>query len=362
MVVARWESFTDWDKLRKLYETYESTQKIADELGENRYQVCALLHHIGLKANDPSYDKISTEELIKEWESKKYWYGSHIAKKYGANSQAINKRLKELGYKTSLSLVERYDVPRMIELYEQDHSTQEVAVEFNVTRSVIDRCFKAVGYKARSCYETTRMLREQGKLDHIVWFPDSSRYLKIQKGLKFSDGIVPMEFIQQFDFDTLMLLNPLLPKNKAVKSRYHSDYPYRIKTCQEYQELFLQLSSSDNFKKQMQIYKQFPDEDKRLKSQHVPSLDHKQPLKTYPKDDYEEAWSKENLHIMSWFENRGKGDMNLEEYADCVGIYFGNEAKQIVCERYNIEFTPVPAELDPVGFLFEDEDTKNEHE
>ena len=71
------------------------------------------------------------------------------------------------------------------------------------------------------------------------------------------------------------------------------------------------------------------------------SIDHIIPVSTCLETGlFDNPQCAENICVMSHFENNAKGEMTMQEYADTVTYYYGDEAGRIVRQRYNILTIP----------------------
>ena len=119
----------------------------------------------------------------------------------------------------------------------------------------------------------------------------------MQAHMKFS---VELEFLKRFDdIERLKCLNKLITRDRV---KIHFD-------MEKYKAFVEKFYEDKEFIRRFEIYSETKNK------WDLPSLDHIIPLSKGG------TWDLENLRIISWFENRAKCDLTIEEFDSLVKRY-----------------------------------------
>ena len=232
---------------------------------------------------------------------------SQLARLYNVHPVTMNEHLTKWGVKRQiLSLEEQYDIDQMVEL----HINQKVSLAETA------RICKVSINKVRECLASRDLYKKNEKLARS--FPVEERLIRFMRSLSRE---IPIEFYRQFDdFDRMRLLHRIVNNSRGSGNR-----SYRW-SDEEYKQIMITLYDQPPYSQYFYHYiATGNDWDK-------PSLDHIDPVSK----NKESSWSKDNVHIMSVFENQCKSDLDWKEYLEAVEYYYGDEARQITENRYNL--------------------------
>lgn len=200
----------------------------------------------------------------------------------------------------------------MKNLYENEScSLREIARRFGVSHHFVKRHLVELGVEVRprkSGYkigpfseEHRKKLSESSKGKKSYWsgknMPVETNFKNMYHHIQWD---VNLDFLMKFDdIEKLKCLNRMLSRDRVST---HFDTEKYIK--------FVEKFYFDNgFNKQFEIFSRTKNKYDR------PSLDHIIPLSRGG------SWDLDNLRIVSWFENRAKNDMTLEEFHAMVKKY-----------------------------------------
>jgi hypothetical protein len=137
----------DSELIRHLYvDEKDSCKEIAKKLGVNRYTIYKRINLMGIKEKR---DRLKLDnDLIKSLYVNKKESKAAIAQNLGVSDWTIDKRLQDSGIKIRPSSEANRiisgkifddDMPKIIELYENGNTLDEIAVMYGVTRALISK-------------------------------------------------------------------------------------------------------------------------------------------------------------------------------------------------------------------------------
>lgn len=328
-------NFKEWDLLKQMYSQNPSVQFIADFLGTTTHQCRYLLKKIGITPLDSSYDKIDDETLA-DLHFNQLISAKEIAKMYETNLTLIYNRLFSMGMISKHDpLEDQYPCKEIAEFYLKGYSTMDLPNIFNLSLSTIRRCLDYMGVKRRRNKEATQLSWMQGKHSSSIAKRRTTekRFEAMVKSLDYPEGSVTLDFVRQFDFEKVKYFNHMLPNHNSQK--YHKSHSYKITDPEQYKQTMEMFMSNPNYHRQFKIMNMFKDKEKRLRRPHSLSLDHKKPVVLFD-GDLDAANKPENLQPMSFFENCLKYDMTMNEFVECVRLYYGETAAEIIKKKYGV--------------------------
>lgn len=198
----------------------------------------------------------------------------------------------------------------IIKLYtEEKYSLRQISKVINKDHHFVKRRLEAFGIKINTKDRRKHSLTQEHK-DKIskaskgrkcFWknkkMQKDTLYKNMQAHMKFS---VELEFLKRFDdIERLKCLNKLITRDRV---KIHFD-------IEKYKAFVEKFYEDKEFIRRFEIYSETKNK------WDLPSLDHIIPLSKGG------TWDLENLRIISWFENRAKCDLTIEEFDSLVKRY-----------------------------------------
>lgn len=205
-----------------------------------------------------------------------------VGERYGVNGQTIKTKLLKYGEKVHDKIVKEINIPQMIEMYNTGYSPNYIAKFFGV------------GQK--------RIVDELNRQEIVVENRNNCYFSMLERMALQSHWNITPKWISQFeDLNRYKFLLRMINHNADF-------YEY---TDEEFMELIEHFYNSPSFNIQYDIYQETKRKDD------VPSFDHIIPISRGGTNKLD------NLQVLSWFENRAKGEMTMDEYINMVRKYHG---------------------------------------
>lgn len=293
------------DLIRRLYEDdHIALYRLAETYNCSPTTIAKRLKAMGVDVHNRRFDRaknLNIDEIVHLYVDEGMTT-YEIAALCKVNKTSIARRLKKAGVELRSDKSDRkFSDEELLILYnEKPRSLNELGHILGVQSRTVERRLNSLGIEPPKCDIDDRITKRK-------------RYMNMQHSSKWD---IPLEWFLQFDdIDKLMFLNT---KTRITGRGYH------VESAEQYKEFIEHFYHDQNFNDQYSTWKQTG------AREDMPSLDHIDP-RTHGGDD-----SVENLAFVSWFENRAKNDLNLDDYLDCVERYYGSEARRITEKRYGV--------------------------
>lgn len=292
-----------------------SVPEVAEKLNAKLATVYYRIQKMGILKDQFQNAREIDDEELKSLKLDKGWSCRKIAQYYGCCPNTVTRRLQKLGISTKAkSLEEKYDIQKIKRLKNEGYDVRMIGHKLEMDYRTVEKCLEL------------NVSLDQRPIKSSNYQREHRCEILSQK------NDLPLEYIENFDD-----LNKFAFTLKKIKSatKKRKEYDYSV-TGEELMILITHFYFDETFNQQYELYLETGN------NLDAPSIDHIIPLAEYKKLNLDGNPNDiSNLRCISWFENRVKSDLDLEDYLDAVERYYGFEARQRAEEKFNHTTNPV---------------------